>query len=105
MASSRLRPPPTLLRKYFDGLVIDSPTSALAAKCMTASGLAAASGRADGRGIVEVALDESGAGIDGEAVALGEVVEDRDGVAAVEELLDADAADVARAPGDENVHV
>jgi hypothetical protein len=38
MASRRLRPPPTLLRKYLEGSCIDSPTRALAAKCMTASG-------------------------------------------------------------------
>ena len=62
-------------------------------------------GLADGRGRVEIADDERGAGIDGEAVALGEIVEHRDAVAAVEELFDADAADVARAAGDENIHV
>src|SRR5438477_13167950 len=36
--SRRFNPLATLLRKYFDGFRIDSPTSALAAKCMTASG-------------------------------------------------------------------
>jgi len=42
MASRRFNPFPMLLRKYFDGFSIDSPTSALAAKCMTASGSNAA---------------------------------------------------------------
>jgi hypothetical protein len=43
MASSRFKPFAMLLRKYFDGFVIDSGTRALAAKCMTASGLNEAS--------------------------------------------------------------
>jgi hypothetical protein len=38
IASSRFNPLATLFRKYFDGFCIDSPTRALAAKCMTASG-------------------------------------------------------------------
>ena len=38
MASRRFVPARTLLRKYFDGFCIDSPTRALAAKCITASG-------------------------------------------------------------------
>jgi hypothetical protein len=38
IASSRFRPLAILLRKYFEGFVIDSGTRALAAKCMTASG-------------------------------------------------------------------
>ena len=38
MASSRFKPLPMLFRKYFEGFSIDSATSALAAKCMTASG-------------------------------------------------------------------
>ena len=37
-ASRRFMPLATLLRKYLEGFVIDSPTSALAAKCMMASG-------------------------------------------------------------------
>src|SRR5882724_9117394 len=37
IASRRFNPLATLLRKYFDGSRIDSATSALAAKCMTAS--------------------------------------------------------------------
>src|ERR1043166_1208699 len=37
-ASSNFRPFTTLLWKYFLGLVIDSGTKALAAKCMIASG-------------------------------------------------------------------
>ena len=41
-ASSRLMPPVTLLRKYLVGFSIDSPTRALAAKCMMASGFSAA---------------------------------------------------------------
>ena len=60
---------------------------------------------ADALRLVEVADDESGAGVDGPAVAFGEVVEDRDLMATVEELFDADAADVAGTPGDENIHV
>ena len=40
-ASKRLMPPLTLLRKYLEGLVIDSPTSAWAAKWITAWGSAA----------------------------------------------------------------
>jgi len=38
-ASNSFNPLPTLLRKYFPGFTIDSPTSALAAKCRMASGL------------------------------------------------------------------
>ena len=38
IASSRFNPLQTLFRKYLDGFCIDSPTSALAAKCITASG-------------------------------------------------------------------
>ena len=68
-------------------------------------GLHAGERGADGLRVVEVALEESGAGIDGAAVALGEIVENRDAEATVEELFDADAADVASASGDENVHV
>ena len=37
IASSSVSVPTVLLWKYFDGFVIDSPTSALAAKCTTAS--------------------------------------------------------------------
>ena len=42
MASRRFKPFPMLFRKYFEGFSIDSPTSALAAKCMIASGWNAA---------------------------------------------------------------
>src|SRR5205823_13775563 len=38
MASSKFKPAAILLRKYLEGFSIDSPTSALAAKCITASG-------------------------------------------------------------------
>ena len=38
IASSRFNPFATLFRKYFEGFSIDSPTKALAAKCITASG-------------------------------------------------------------------
>jgi hypothetical protein len=43
-------------------------------------------------------------GIDREPVPLGEVIENRDGVSGIEELLDANAADVSGAAGDEKVH-
>ena len=56
-------------------------------------------------GGLEIADDEVGAGVDGAAVSFGEVIEDGDGVVGVEELFDADAADVAGAAGDEDVHV
>jgi len=54
--------------------------------------------------IREVALDEPGAGIDGGAVPLGEIVEDGYGMAGIEEFLNADRADVSGAAGDEDVH-
>ena len=62
-------------------------------------------GVGDGGGGLEIADDEVGAGVDGAAVSFGEVIEDGDGVVGVEELFDADAADVAGAAGDEDVHV
>ncbi len=45
--------------------------------------------------IGEVALDEGGARVDGLAVALGQVVENGDLMAGVDEFLGTDAADVA----------
>ena len=60
---------------------------------------------ADGSTLVEVARHERGAGIDRPAVAFGEVVEDGDLVATIEELFDADAADVTGPPRDKDVHV
>ena len=97
-------PAATLLRKYFEGLVIDSPTSALAAKCMIASGLASATALEDLLAVGQVALDERGARIERQAMALGQVVEDGDLMAGVDQLLGANAADVARAARDENMH-
>ena len=97
-------PAATLLRKYLEGFFIDSPTSAFAAKCMTASGSLRAHRGGDFLAMLQVALDEFGARIERLAVALGQVVEDRDLVAGLEQLLHANAADVAGAAGDEYFH-
>ena len=54
--------------------------------------------------LLKVAGDERGARIHSGAVAFGEVVEDGDGVAGVDEVFDADAADVSGSAGDEDFH-
>ncbi len=64
-------------------------------------GADALDGGEDGVAVLEIALDQRSARIDGAAMALGEVVENGDVVALVEELLDADAADVSGSAGDE----
>jgi hypothetical protein len=61
-------------------------------------------GRVDEVPVVEIAEDEPGAFIYGGAVAFGEVVEDGDRVAGVEEFLHADGSDVAGTAGDEDIH-
>jgi hypothetical protein len=75
MASSRLIPPETLLRKYFDGFSIDSPTSAFAAKCITAFRLHLFERASMSPLLLQVADDQFGARIDRAAMAFGEVVE------------------------------
>ena len=103
IASSRFSVPTVLFRKYFVGLLIDSPTSALAAKCMTASiamareDLArAAPGRTGCRA--------RGSPFHGPVVALAHVVEDDGHVSRCREQLRGVAADVAGAAGHENAH-
>ena len=54
--------------------------------------------------LLEVADDECCARIHGGAVAFGEVVKDGDGVPGIDEIFDADAADVAGSAGDQDVH-
>src|SRR5258705_7889426 len=55
-------------------------------------------------GILEGAMDQEGEGRHGISVTGGEIVEDQDRVTRADQLLDDDAADVARAPDDEDVH-
>src|SRR6185436_14620979 len=54
--------------------------------------------------LLEVADDEFRPRVHGGRMAFGEVVKDRDGVAGVDQLFDADAADVAGTAGDEDFH-
>ena len=104
MASSRFKPLATLLRKYLEGFSIDSPTSAFAAKCMTASGRIFARIGSDRLSIRQIAFDKNSARIDRGAMPFGQVIEDRDLVAFVEKQLGADAADVTGAADDKNLH-
>ena len=67
-------------------------------------GLGFLNGGEDLVAVSEVAFDEFGARVEREAVALGEVVENGDLMAGVEEFLRANTADVACAAGNENVH-
>ena len=61
-------------------------------------------GRGDLLRLLQVAENEARAGIDRFAVPFGEVVEHGDFVSLIEHLLHANAADVAGAAGDENLH-
>ena len=58
----------------------------------------------DAGGVGEVSDVEGGLGVDRSAVAVGEVVDDGDGVAAGDEQLDGVGTDVAGAADDANVH-
>ena len=61
-------------------------------------------GVGDGGDVHEVALGKGSPRVDRLAVALGEVVENRDGVACVEQFLHANAANISRAACDKDVH-
>ena len=67
------------------------------------SGLAQSGG--DLLGLLQVPENERHAGIDRFAVSLGEIVEYRHFMAEIEHLLYADAADIAGAAGNKNLHV
>jgi hypothetical protein len=51
--------------------------------------------------VSQIALKELGAGIDRFAVSLGQIIEDRNLVTFIEQLLDANTANVACSPSDE----
>jgi hypothetical protein len=53
---------------------------------------------------LQVSENEFGTGIDGFAMTFSEVIENRDFMAAIEQLLHTNTADVAGAAGDENLH-
>ncbi len=64
-----------------------------------------AEGGLDDFALLQVALHEGGALVDGALVSLAEVIENHHLVARVEELLHADAADVPSAASDKDFHV
>src|SRR5579862_7366955 len=63
-----------------------------------------ADGAGNGRGIGEIANDQSRPGIDRLAVALGQIIEYGDLVIEIEQLLDTNAANVSGAAGNEDIH-
>ena len=65
-------------------------------------GLRLMQGQLDRLDVGEIPLEEGRPRVDGEPVPLGEVVKDGHGVAGIQELLDADAADVAGSAGDQD---
>ena len=88
-----------MLRKYFAGLVMDSPTNALAAKCRMASALASPTVCFTCAASLEAAVDKLRARIHGGAMPFGEIVENGDVMAGVEQFLNANRPDVSRAAG------
>ena len=68
-------------------------------------GLLLAEGSAQDVCVEEVGADEARLGVDGRAVALREVVVDRDLVAVFDQLFGDDAADVAGAARDDYTHL
>ena len=71
---------------------------------MTASGFVSWSARLISSRRAKIAADERRALVDGAAMAFGQVVEDDDFVAFIEQQLDADAADITRPADDKNFH-
>jgi len=67
-------------------------------------GLVRAEHGADDRGVRQVALDERRLRVDGRAMPLVQVVQHDDRLAGANQLLDHDAANVARPAGDQDLH-
>ena len=103
-ASASLSALTKLLWKYFFGFVMDSPTSANAAKCRMASGFHRFDGGEDVSFFFRLGENEFRARIHRRAMAFREVVINRDLMAGVEQFFRANRADITGAAGDKNVH-
>ena len=95
MASSSVRALAVFSRKKTPGSVIEREMTVRAAMWITASTLWAQEDLLHHRPVADVAHDEHGAGEDGVAVPLAEVVDDDDPRPRFEQAFDDDAADVA----------
>jgi hypothetical protein len=102
MAASRVSDPVTLTCQYRSGWSTDSPAAMRPAKCSTPSN--PGGGGEDLADVVDGHLVQCDAGGEDVAVSGGQVVEDLDFVACVDQAVGDHPADVAETSGDQQFH-